>query len=142
HALVPGTLYDVRYNEGDEVKEGQVLCRIAPLAYEFMAQKAEGMANNAVAQLDNMKRKMKFEVERSKAKLSEAKHEFGRRKDISDLGGISTEELKLYESKAEIAGIDVEDMIKASETEIKMLEASVLEKDAAWKIAKDDVRKS
>ena len=142
HALVPGTLYDVNFNEGDTVKKDQVLCRIAPLAYEFMAQKAEGISKNAVAELENMKRKMKFEVERSKEKLEEAKHEFGRRKDIGHLGGISDEELALYLSKRELARIDLDDMTKATETEIKMLEASVLEKDAAWKIALDDVRKS
>lgn len=142
HALVPGTLYGVNFSEGDKVGMDDTLCTIAPDAYRFTAMKAEGIYKNAAATVDDMKRKMVNEIERTKVKLQEAGLEIARRKEVREAGGISTEEIQLFESKRDLAKIDLKDMGEASATELKVLEATVLEKDAAWKIALDDVRKS
>lgn len=142
HALVPGTLYDVDFNEGDKIAKDALLCRIAPEAYKFTAQKAEGVYKNAVASVADMKRKMENDVARKRVSLREAESEIGRRKEAREAGGISTEEIQVYESKRDLAAVDLKDMQQASETAIAVLEASVVEKDAALKIAQDDVRKS
>ena len=142
HALVPGTLYGVNFSEGDKVGKDDTLCTIAPDAYRFTAMKAEGIYKNAAATVDDMKRKMINEIDRTRVKLQEAGLEIARRKEVREAGGISTEEIQLYESKRDLAKIDLKDMGEASATELKVLEATVLEKDASWKIALDDVRKS
>src|SRR5579862_2998056 len=52
---VAGTIYDVSFNEGDEVKKEQVLLRIAPKAYEYVAARDEAIYKQAMADLANIK---------------------------------------------------------------------------------------
>src|SRR5205807_863495 len=57
-------------------------------------------------------------------------------------GAISNEEMQLFESHNALAEVDLKDMKEQALTMLSVLEASIIEKDAAWKIALDDVRKS
>jgi membrane fusion protein, multidrug efflux system len=141
-ARVPGTLYDVNFNEGDEVTPEQVLCRIAPEAYKLNALKAESSYKQALANAADTRRKHLNNKLRAAERLREARLEETRRRQVKDVGAISDEEIEIYESKRKISEIDEKDFTEALETEIKMLEAVAAEREAVWKIALDDVKKS
>ncbi|HYF51249.1 MAG TPA: efflux RND transporter periplasmic adaptor subunit [Planctomycetota bacterium] len=142
HARVPGTIYDVKFNEGDEVNPEQVLCTIAPEAYRFAHQRAKAQYEQAVANLADFKRKSANAIERARIDLARAEVEITRRKGVKDLGAISDEEIQLYEARRDLAAVELKDMREAAVTEQKALEAAVLEREATWKIAEDDLRKS
>lgn len=137
-----GTIYDVTFNEGDEVKSGQVLLRIAPAAYQLVAARDEALYNQAVADLANTKRKITNQIELAKVKLTEAQTEVDRRIDIQKAGSISTEEIQLYKARRDVAKVQLKDAEEAADTEMKVLEAVVAQRDAIWKISLNDVRKS
>jgi membrane fusion protein, multidrug efflux system len=141
-ARVPGTLYDVNFKEGDEVKPDQVLCRIAPEAYRLNALKAESAFKQAQANLVDTTRKHANNKLRAAERLREARLEETRRRQVKDVGAISDEEIAIYESKRKISEIDEKDFTEALDTEIKVLEAVAAEREAIWKIALDDVKKS
>ena len=139
---VAGTIYDVSFNEGDEVKSGQILMRIAPDAYRLVAARDEAIYHQAIADLANTKRKDVNQIAISKFQLGQAKMEYARRVEAKVAGAISTEELQLYEARRDVASVQEKDAEEAVETEIKSLEATVAEKEAVWKVSLDDIRKS
>ena len=141
-ARVNGTIYDVAFNEGDRITPDKVLCQIAPEAYRQYALKAKAMYDQAVHQLADTKRKNTNEIERRKIQLSNAALEIARRKAVKDAGAISNEEIELYQSKRDLAELELKDAGQAAETEIRVLEATVAQRDAELKIAEDDVKKS
>ncbi len=141
-ARVPGTLYDVNFKEGDPVKTSAVLCFIAPEAYRLTAAKNEAIYRQAVAAVADAKRRYENNIERAKIRLTEAALEASRRKSVKEQGAISDEEIRIYESRRDVSEVDVKDMSEGIKTEIKMLEATVAEKEAQWKIAEEDVRKA
>jgi membrane fusion protein, multidrug efflux system len=141
-ARVPGTLYDVNFREGDEVKADQVLCRIAPEAYRQSMLKTKAMYDQAVAQHANFKRKSANDIQRTRIKLDEAKMEFARRRDVRKAGAISDEEIQLYQSREELAALELKDATEAADTELKVLAATIEQRQAELKIAEEDVRKS
>lgn len=141
-ARVNGTIYDVAFNEGDPVTPEKVLCRIAPEAYRQYALKAKALYDQAVSQLADTKRKNANEIERKKIQLSNASLEIARRKAVKDAGAISNEEIELYQSRRDLAELELKDAKEASETELRVLEATIAQRDAELKIAEDDVRKS
>lgn len=141
-ARVNGTIYEVDFNEGDRVTPDRVLCRIAPEAYRQHALKARALYDQAVGQLADTRRKNANEIERNTIKLSSAALEIARRKAVKDAGAISNEEVELYQSRHDLAMLELKDAKQASETELKVLEATIAQRDAELKIAEDDVRKS
>lgn len=141
-ARVNGTIYDVGFNEGDTVTSDKVLCKIAPEAYHQYALKAKALYDQAVHKLADSKRINANEIESNKIKLSIATLEIARRKAVKDAGAISNEEVELYQSKRDLAELELQDSKAATETELKVLEATVAQRDAELKIAEDDVRKS
>jgi membrane fusion protein, multidrug efflux system len=141
-ARVPGTIYDVNFNEGDTVTTDQVLCTIAPEAYRLAMLRAKAIYEQAVANLADLKRKNSNAVARAKIDLSRASLEIARRRGVQEAGAISDEEIQLYESRRDLAAVDLKDMEEAAQTEIRAMEASIAEKEASWKIAEDDLRKS
>jgi len=141
-ARVPGTIYDVKFNEGDEVTTEQVLCTIAPEAYRFQQQRAKAQYEQAVANLADFKRRSVNAVERTRIELARAEVEIARRRGVKDLGAISDEEIQLYEARRDLAAIELKDTREGAVTELKALEAAISEREATWKIAEDDLRKS
>lgn len=141
-ARVPGTLYDIKFSEGDEIGSDTVLCTIAPEAYRFKAQKQEALYKQSVANLADFKRKTANQIERTRIDLDRAKLEVARRIAVKEAGAISNEEIQLYQSRSDLATLELKDSKEAAETAIKTLEAKILETEADWKIAEDDVRKS
>lgn len=141
-ARVPGTLYDIKFSEGDEINVDTVLCTIAPEAYRFKAQKQEALYKQAVADLADFKRKTANQIERTRIDLDRAKLEVARRIAVKEAGAISNEEIQLYQSRSDLATLELKDSREAAETAVKTLEAKIMETEADWKIAEDDVRKS
>jgi membrane fusion protein, multidrug efflux system len=141
-ARVAGTMYDVNFDVGDKVTKDQVICTIAPEAYRFKAQKQEALYKEAVAQLADLRRKVANEIERKRIDLDRAALEVARRKAIKEAGAISDEEVQLYQSRRDLAALELKDAREAAETEVKALESTILEREADWRIAEDDVRKS
>jgi multidrug efflux system membrane fusion protein len=139
---VAGTIYDVSFNEGDDVKKEQVLLRIAPLAYQYVSARDEAIYKQAEADLANTKRKDFNMIELAKVQLLEAQTEIDRRVAVKEAGGISDEEIQLYQSKRDVQKVMLKDAQDAAVTEIKALEAAIVQKESQWKISQDDVRKS
>lgn len=141
-ARVPGTIYDVDFNEGDAVNPDKVLLRIAPEAYKFYALKAKALYDQAVGELADFKRKAANDIERKKIQLLSATLEISRRKPIQQAGAISEEEIQLYESKRDLADVELKDAKDVVATQTRVLEGVIAQRDAELKIAEDDVRKS
>jgi len=141
-ARVAGTIYDVKFNEGDEVSADTVLCRIAPEAYRQSALKAKAIYDQAVGTLANSKRKLASDIERMKIKLDQATLEIARRRDVKEAGAISNEEIELYQSRRDLAEVELKDAKLAAETELVVLTATIAQRDAELKIAEEDVRKA
>ncbi|HXV85906.1 MAG TPA: efflux RND transporter periplasmic adaptor subunit [Gemmatimonadales bacterium] len=57
-AQVTGVVTDVRFNEGDEVRAGQVLVRLDPRPYANALQQAEATLARDVVQLENARRQV------------------------------------------------------------------------------------
>lgn len=141
-AQVSGTIYDVSFREGDLVKRDTMLCRIAPLGYKLAAMKAEGEYKKAVADLADTERRVKNSILNAEVSLQEAEIEVTRRRTVRAVGAISEEEVQLYQAKRDLAEIHLKDMKDAAQTMVEVMRTAILEKEAAMKIAQDDLRKS
>ncbi|MBI3828597.1 MAG: efflux RND transporter periplasmic adaptor subunit [Planctomycetes bacterium] len=141
-AQVTGTIYEVGFKEGDFVQRGTVLCRIAPLGYKLAALKAEGEYKKAVADLADTERRVKNGILNAEVSLREAEIEVTRRRTVRAAGAISEEEVQLYQAKRDLAEIQLKDMKDAAQTMVDVMRTAILEKEAAMKIAQDDLRKS
>ena len=139
---VAGTIYDVSFTEGDEVKADQVLCRIAPVAYELVAARDTAFYKGAVADLADAKRRATNDIERKKILLTQAQTEIDRRVVARVAGAISLEDIQLYQARRDLAVVEVKDATEAAETLVKSLEAAIAQREAQMKISNDDVRKS
>lgn len=141
-ARVAGTVEDVHFNEGDSVKTDQVLCRISAGSYELTAQRAEALYRQAVAGLASFKQKSANAIARAKVALAEAQNQITRRKNVQRTGAISDEEIQTFEVKRDLATILLKDAEEEAVTEARSLEAAIAEKEAAWKLAVEDVADS
>jgi len=141
-ARVAGTIQDVNFKEGDEASATTVLCRIAPLSYELTALKNEALVKKAQADLADMQRRVRNEIELSKVRLQQAELEVERRRVVRAAGAIAEEEVQIYQSRRDLAAIELKDIQEAAGTQLAVMEATVREKEADWKIAVDNVRKS
>lgn len=141
-AQVPGTIYETNFSEGDLVTPQTVLCKIAPVGYKLYALKAEGAYKKALADLTDTERRTANDIATAEVKLHEAEIEVTRRRSVRAVGAISDEEVQLYQARRDLAEIELKDMKDASKTLVEAMRTAILEKEAAWKIAEDDVRKS
>ena len=139
---VAGTIYDVSFQEGDEVPAKQVLCRIAPDAYRLVAARDEALYKAGVADLADAKRRLTNDIVRKKISLKEAQTEVDRRIAVKTAGAISEEDIQLYQAKRDLADVELRDSTEAAETQLRSLEAVIAQRDSQWKISLDDVRKS
>ena len=141
-ARVAGTVEDVAFNEGDEVTPAKVLCRISPLAYELAAKKAEAAYRKSVADLTDMQRRTRIEVELARVRLKQADIELERRRVVREAGAIAEEEVQLYAARRDLNAIELKSMEGAAITQLEVMQATIREKEADWKIAEESVRKS
>lgn len=139
---VAGTIYDVSFNEGDDVSASQVLCRIAPEAYRLIAARDEAMHKSSLADLADAKRRLANDIDRKRISLKEAQTEIDRRVAVKSAGAISEEDIQLYGAKRDLAEVELRDATQAADTQLHSIEAIIQQRESQWKISQDDVRKS
>jgi RND family efflux transporter MFP subunit len=136
-ARVSGVLDQVRFREGSEVKQGQILFMIQPEEYKAALQSAR--AQQAKAEADLLRAKDTSIVDRARASLDQAKADLG--KDRADVAryrplveqqAIPKQDLDtaLSREQASAAGVAaaeaaLKDSILAQRTAIQLAEAAV-----------------
>ena len=123
---VSGEIVDMLVKEGDQVKKGQLLCRIKPDIYESTIERVEASVNSTKA---NLKTNV-AQLEQAKANLANAEASHARNKKLFDQNAISQQEFDASKAQYEAAKANVEGLqenIKASEFNVKGMEASLKE---------------
>jgi HlyD family secretion protein len=123
---VSGEIVDLFVKEGQEVKKGEVLCKINPLLYISNKERTEASVNTTKANLANSKARLV----QSKAVFVNTELTFNRNKKLFDQGAISEAEFENSKSQYESAKADVEaaaQTVSASDFNIKNAVASLEE---------------
>jgi HlyD family secretion protein len=123
---VSGEIVDLFVKEGQEVKKGEVLCKINPLLYISNKERTEASVNTSKANLANSKARLL----QSKAAFVNTELTFNRNKKLFDQGAISEAEFENSKSQYESAKADVEaalQTVSASDFNIKNAVASLQE---------------
>lgn len=123
---VSGEIVELFVKEGDQVKKGDLLCRINPLIYESNSSRMVATLNGAKANLSNSKARL----EQIKAAFVNAEASFLRNKKLIDQGAISQSDFDAAKAAYEGAKADVkgaEDNVDASAFNVKSTEASLKE---------------
>ncbi len=123
---VSGEVVEMLVKEGDQVKKGQLLCRIKPDIYESNFERVNASVNSTKA---NLKTTI-AQLAQAKANLANADAAYARSKKLFDQQAISQQEYDAakatYESaKANVEGL--EESIKAADFNVKGMEASLKE---------------
>lgn len=133
---VSGEIVELNVKEGDQVKKGDLLCKINPLIYESNLNRMAATLNETKANLSNSKARL----EQVKASFANAESSYQRNKKLIDQGAISQSDFDaakaLYEgAKADVKG--AEETVNASEFNVKSTEASL--KEANDNLAKTNI---
>lgn len=123
---VSGEIVDMQVKEGDQVKKGQLLCRIKPDIYESAIERVGASVNSTKA---NLKTNI-AQLEQAKASLANAEATYARNKKLFDQNAISQQDFETSKAQFEGAKANVEGLeenIKASEFNVKGMEASYKE---------------
>lgn len=123
---VSGEIVEMLVKEGEQVKKGQLLCRIRPDIYESTFERVNASVNSTKA---NLKTTISQLVQ-AKANFANADAAYTRSKKLFDQQAISQQEFDAakatYESaKANVEGL--EESIKAADYNVKGMEASLKE---------------
>lgn len=133
---VSGEIVELFVKEGDQVKKGDLLCRINPLIYESNSSRMVATLNGAKANLSNSKARL----EQIKAAFANSEASYNRNKKLFDQGAISQSDFDAAKAAYEGAKADVkgaEDNVDASEYNVKSTEASL--KEANDNLAKTNI---
>ena len=123
---VSGEIVEMFVKEGEQVKKGDLLCRVKPDIYESAFERVNATVNSTKA---NLKTTMSQLVQ-AKANLANSEASFARSKKLLDQNAISQQEFDAskaaYESsKANVEGIT--ESIKAADYNVQSVEASLKE---------------
>ena len=133
---VSGEIVELLVKEGDQVKKGDLLCKINPLIYESNFSRMVATLNGAKANLFNAKARL----EQVKASYANLEASFQRNKKLIAQGAISPSEFDAVTATYEGAKADVkgaEENVNASEYNVKSAEASL--KEASDNLAKTTI---
>ncbi len=114
---ISGEVTELKVEEGDSVKKGQLLARIYADIYALQRDQAASQVNQSAATVDNSK----AAIEALKANLEQAQTAYDRNKKLFDDKVISKAELEQYETTMRAAKANV----NAAEQNIKSLTATV-----------------
>ena len=123
---VSGEVVEMLVKEGDQVKKGDLLCRIKPDIYESNLERVNASVNSSKA---NVKTAM-AQLVQAQANLAQAEAAYARNKKLFDQNVISQQELDVSKAAFESAKANVDGMmetIKASDYNVKSVEASLKE---------------
>ncbi|MFL5765155.1 MAG: efflux RND transporter periplasmic adaptor subunit [Bacteroidia bacterium] len=133
---VSGEIVELLVKEGDQVKKGDLLCRINPLIYESNLSRTAATLNQTKANLSNAKARL----EQIKASFVNSDASFQRNDKLFKQGAISQADFDAAKAAYEGAKADVkgaEDNVEASEYNVKSTEASL--KEANDNLAKTNI---
>ncbi len=133
---VSGEIVELFVKEGDQVKKGDLLCKINPLIYESNSSRMVATLNGAKANLSNSRSRL----DQIKANYVNVEASFQRNKKLFDQGAISQSDFDASKAAYEGAKADVkgaEDNVNASEFNVKSTEASL--KEANDNLAKTNI---
>jgi len=133
---VSGEIVELFIKEGDQVKKGDLLCKINPLIYESNSSRMVATLNGAKANLSNAKAR----VEQIKASFVNAEASFQRNKKLFDQGAVSQSDFDAAKATYEGAKADVkgaEENVNAADFNVKSTEASL--KEANDNLAKTNI---
>lgn len=123
---VSGEITELLVKEGDQVKKGQLLCRIKPDLYESAMDRVDASVKSSVANLKTTQ----AQLEQAQANLANAKASFERTKKLLDQNVIAQQEYDAAKAQYESAKANVqaiEESINAGSYAIKGSEASLKE---------------
>lgn len=123
---VSGEIVELLVKEGDEVKKGQLLCKINPDLYISNQDKMVAAVNTSRANLANAKARLS----QVKAQFRNFEATFNRNKKLFDQGAVSQAEYDASSSAFEAAKADVEaaeQSVAAAEFNVKNAQASLTE---------------
>ena len=123
---VSGEIVEMLVKEGDNVKKGQLLCRIKPDIYESNLERVNATVNSSKASLKTTM----AQLAQAQANLANAEASYNRNKKLFDQNVISQQEIDVSRAAFESAKANVEGMtesIKASDYNVKSVEASLKE---------------
>ncbi len=131
---VSGEIVELLVKEGDQVKRGDLLCKINPLIYESNTTRMVATLNGAKANLANSKARL----EQIKASFINTETSFNRNKKLFDQGAISQADFDASKAAYDGAKADV----KAAEENVNASEFSVKSSEASLKEANDNLAKT
>lgn len=123
---VSGEIVEMYVKEGDQVKKGDLLCRIKPDIYESALERVNASVNSTKA---NAKTAI-AQLAQAQAQLANAEASNARNKKLFDQNVISQQEMDASKASYEAAKANVEGLmesIKASDYNVKGMEASLKE---------------
>jgi HlyD family secretion protein len=123
---VSGEIVEMLVKEGEQVKKGQLLCRIKPDIYESAYERVNATVNSTKAN----SKTIVAQLAQAQANLANAQTSFARNKKLFDQNVISQQEFDLAKATFESAKANVDgitESIKASDYNVKSVEASLKE---------------
>lgn len=123
---VSGEVVEMLVKEGDQVKKGQLLCRIKPDVYESAFERVNATVSSSKANLQTTV----AQLTQAKANLANAEASYARSKKLFDQGVISQQEIDAAKATYESAKANTEGLaesIKAANFNVKSMEASLKE---------------
>ncbi len=131
---VSGEIVELFVKEGDQVKKGDLLCKINPLIYESNSSRMVATLNGTKASLSNSKARL----EQIKATFANIEASFLRNKKLFDQGAISQSDFDAAKASYEGSIADV----KAAEENVNAAEFNVKSTEASLKEANDNLAKT
>jgi HlyD family secretion protein len=123
---VSGEIVEMLVKEGEQVKKGQLLCRIKPDIYESAYERVNATVNSSKA---NLKTTM-AQLAQAQAQLAQADAAYARNKKLFDQNVISQQEIDAAKATYESAKANVDGLtesIKGADYNVKSVEASLKE---------------
>ena len=123
---VSGEITEMLVKEGDQVKKGDLLCRIKPDLYVNALDRMSASVNTTKANLNSAK----AQLDQAKASLANSEAVFNRNKKLFEQNAISQQEFDGFKAQYEGAKANVmalEATVKAGEYTIQSSEASLSE---------------
>lgn len=123
---VSGEVVEMLVKEGEQVKKGQLLCRIKPDIYESAFERVNATVNSSKANLQTTV----SQLTQAKANLANAEASYARNKKLFDQNVISQQDMDVAKASFESAKANVEGLmesIKAADYNVKSVEASLKE---------------
>lgn len=123
---VSGEIVELYVKDGQEVKKGEILCKINPLLYISNKERTEASVNTSKANMANSKARLV----QAKASFTNTELAYNRNQKLFDQGAISEADMQTSKAQYENAKAEVEAAIQtvsASEFNIKNALASLEE---------------